>query len=462
MIDTSQLTHILNIDTDTKTALVEPNVPMDRLVEATLRHGLIPPVVMEFPGITVGGGFSGTSGESSSFRNGFFEHCVKEVQMVLANGELVTASGTEREDLFYGAASSFGTLGVITLLKLRLIEGKKYVALTYYPVSSVAQAMDKVKEATKDTSVDYLDGIIYSKDRGVICVGKLTDTLLEGTEPRTFSRATDPWFCLHAKELIETSSPGESINETIPLTEYLFRYDRGGFWVGSFAFQYFLTPFNRFTRWALDDFLHTRVMYHALHQSGLVDRYVIQDVGIPYEGMEEFVEYLDTKLGYYPLWLCPLYQPQQWQRSAISCFKAKGATACPDRFMNLGIWGVGPRNRGKFIELNRDLENKVQELKGKKWLYGHTYYTEEEFWNIYNRTEYEKLREKYHATYLPSVFDKVKVDFSAEENSVRRSLWARVRAMVWMIWPLRGLYGLFRASIGGDYLLPRYWWNRKS
>jgi Delta24-sterol reductase len=167
-------------------------------------------------------------------------------------------------------------------------------------------------------------------------------------------------------------------------------------------------------------------------------------------------------LGYYPLWLCPLYQPQQWQRSAISCFKAKGATACPDRFMNLGIWGVGPRNRGKFIELNRDLEHKVQELKGKKWLYGHTYYTEEEFWNIYNRTEYEKLREKYHATYLPSVFDKVKVDFSAEENSVRRSLWARVRAMVWMIWPLRGLYGLFRASIGGDYLLPRYWWNRKS
>ncbi|TGO44708.1 hypothetical protein BCON_0472g00040 [Botryotinia convoluta] len=27
-------------------ALVEPNVPMDRLIEATLKHGLIPPVVM--------------------------------------------------------------------------------------------------------------------------------------------------------------------------------------------------------------------------------------------------------------------------------------------------------------------------------------------------------------------------------------------------------------------------------
>lgn len=70
MVDTSAMSHILKIDTERKTALVEPNVPMDSLVEATLQHGLIPPVVMEFPGITVGGGFAGTSGESSSFRYG--------------------------------------------------------------------------------------------------------------------------------------------------------------------------------------------------------------------------------------------------------------------------------------------------------------------------------------------------------------------------------------------------------
>jgi Delta24-sterol reductase len=68
MIDTSSLSRVLKIDTGSMTALVEPNVPMDSLVQATLQHGLIPPVVMEFPGITVGGGFAGTSGESSSFK----------------------------------------------------------------------------------------------------------------------------------------------------------------------------------------------------------------------------------------------------------------------------------------------------------------------------------------------------------------------------------------------------------
>jgi delta24-sterol reductase len=38
---------------------------MDRLVQTTLKYGLIPPVVMELPGITVGGGYAGTPGESS-------------------------------------------------------------------------------------------------------------------------------------------------------------------------------------------------------------------------------------------------------------------------------------------------------------------------------------------------------------------------------------------------------------
>ncbi|CZR44124.1 uncharacterized protein FPRO_13912 [Fusarium proliferatum ET1] len=67
VIDISMLSQVISVDTAQRTCLVEPNVPMGRLVEATMPYGLVPPVVMEFPGITVGGGFAGTSGESSSF-----------------------------------------------------------------------------------------------------------------------------------------------------------------------------------------------------------------------------------------------------------------------------------------------------------------------------------------------------------------------------------------------------------
>lgn len=91
-IDISALRNILKVDTIKRCALVEPNVPMDRLIEATLAHGLMPPVVMEFPGITAGGGFSGSAGESSSFKYGYFDQTVNWVEIVLANGEIVRAS----------------------------------------------------------------------------------------------------------------------------------------------------------------------------------------------------------------------------------------------------------------------------------------------------------------------------------------------------------------------------------
>lgn len=56
VIDVSSLNHVLRFDQSKKTVLVEPNVPMDKLVEATLAQGLLPKVVMELPNITVGGG----------------------------------------------------------------------------------------------------------------------------------------------------------------------------------------------------------------------------------------------------------------------------------------------------------------------------------------------------------------------------------------------------------------------
>ena len=175
MVDTSSLNHVLLVDTKRKTVLAEPNVPMDALVEATLQHGLLPPVVMEFPGITVGGGFAGTAGESSSFRYGFFDRTVNWIEMVLGDGQVVRASKIENPDLFFGAASSFGTLGVTTLLEIQLIEAKSYVKLTYFPVSSISQALGVMQQATKDVSNDYLDGIMFSRNRGVICVGHLTN-----------------------------------------------------------------------------------------------------------------------------------------------------------------------------------------------------------------------------------------------------------------------------------------------
>ncbi|KAF4780966.1 FAD binding domain-containing protein [Colletotrichum scovillei] len=477
VVDISALGSVLEVNKARRTALVEPNVPMDRLVEGTLRHGLIPPVVMEFPGITAGGGYAGTAGESSSFKHGFFDDTINEVEMVLADGQVVRANRTnERADLFRGAAGAVGTLGVTTMIELQLVEAKKYVKTTYHRTHSVAEAVETVQAETLNAENDYVDGILFSKDHGVVITGKLTDEIPEDRKPQTFSGAWDPWFYLHVKDRTLTAGSANSeattvattsssaVVDYVPLAEYLFRYDRAGFWVGAAAFDYFkYVPFTRFTRWFLDDFLHTRMLYRALHGSGESARFVVQDLALPYKNAERFVDYTAENFGIWPLWLCPLKQtapptfhPHTGEVETLPA--AEGSTSssgstvtAPKPMLNIGLWGWGPSDPAEFVTKNRALEHKLRELGGMKWLYAHTYYTEDEFWQAYNnKSWYEALREKYNATTLPTVYNKVKVDVEARKGEKKG--W---RDVVKSKPPIGGLYGIYKAIQSKDYHLHR-------
>lgn len=442
-VDTSKLSHVLKVDAQKRTVLVEPNVPMDRLVEETLKYGLVPPVVMEFPGITVGGGYAGTSGESSSFKHGFFDRTINYVEMVLANGEVVTCSSNEKPDLFHGAAGAVGSLGITTLIELQLRDAKKYVETIYHPVSSISEAIKKIEEATSDSELDYVDGILFSKSQGAVITGRMTNNPTRGIAIQHFSDAKDPWFYLHVKDTI-TKRTGPT-TEAIPLAEYLFRYDRGGFWVGASAFEYFGMPFNSYTRWWLDDFLHTRMMYTALHASGQSRTYVVQDLAVPYSTVGQFIEYTDEVFGIWPLWLCPLRpspQPSMHPHSATNHLEP---------LLNIGLWGYGPSKYDDFVAVNRELERKVRELGGMKWLYAHTYYAEDEFWEMFNREWYDSLREKYDATSLPDVYEKVKIDVTAEKKAAES---AGLHSLL-TTWPMSGFYGIKKAIESGAYLQAR-------
>ncbi|KAH0270896.1 FAD-binding domain-containing protein, partial [Aureobasidium melanogenum] len=437
ILDVSGLNKVLKVDVERKIAYVEPNVPMDRLVEATLPYGLVPPVVMEFPGITAGGGYAGTAGESSSFKHGFFNHTIESVEMILATGEVVKCSPTERSDLFYGAAGAVGSFGVTTLIELRLEPAKKFVETTYHPVINMQDAIATLEKATADHSLDYVDGIMFSKTQGAVVTGRMTDTPSPNLRVQTFSSAWDPWFYQHVQGQISKSGT-EPVVEAVPLAEYLFRYDRGGFWVGDMAFKYFNFPYNKFTRWFLDDFTHTRMMYTALHASGESKRCIIQDLALPYSTAEKFVDYTSSELDIFPLWLCPLKRTQQPTMHPYT-------REDKELMLNIGVWGFGPNNRAEFVKANRNLEAKLRELGGMKWLYAQTYYTESEFWEQFDRKWYDELREKYGATNLPSVYDKVKA--SPEKEDAPEKFLEK--------WPWAGFYGIWKAIQSKTYIQAR-------
>lgn len=457
MVDISPLSRILKVDPNARTALVEPNVPMDRLVESTLKCNLIPPVVMEFPGITAGGGFAGTGGESSSFKYGFFNETVNSVEIVLGNGEVITASKKENSDLFHGVSGAVGSLGITTLLEIQLMQAKKYVKATYHPFRSIPEVIEKLRAEAQNSELDYVDGILFSKGHGVVITGHLTNDIPDCSLAQSFSDANDPWYYLHVKEkTLRSLKPGV---EYIPLSEYLFRYDRGGFWVGASAFEYFKVPFNQVTRWLLDDFLHTRMLYRALYASEQSRNYIVQDLALPFSTVEKFIDYTIDSFGIWPLWLCPLRQTRlPTLHPHFPEAEVDGQTLKP--MLNVGLWGFGPAQRDIFVAKNRELERKIRDFRGMKWLYAHTYYKEDEFWDMFDRQWYNGLRRKYNAESLPSIWHKVKVDPDAQRQAVNES-WS---SWALQFWPLGGMWGIRKAIESGEYHIARNstWRTRKS
>ena len=259
------------------------------------------------------------------------------------------------------------------------------------------------------------------------------------------------------------------MTEAVPLAEYLFRYDRGGFWVGLEAFSYFkYVPFNSWTRWFLDDFLHTRMIYTALHASGQSARFVVQDLALPFETASEFVRWTHDAFDIFPLWLCPLkatpgpdFHPRalpvpkdSQDRTTLPGMPRVTAKSGGKMLLNICLWGPGPHDRSAFIDLNQRLEAKLLQLRGTKWLCAHTYYSEEEFWRIYDKRWYDDLRERYGATGLPNVWEKVRVDFEAQDRVRAEQEASSLSALAAQLkdqWPFSGFYGIAKAIESGAY-----------
>ncbi|KAI9652913.1 MAG: hypothetical protein M1831_006342 [Alyxoria varia] len=451
IIDTSQLDNVLNIDLISMTALVEPNVSVETLVQKTFALGVMPKVVPEFPSITIGGAFSGMAAESSSFTHGLLDDTVSWVEFIMAGGAVVELSEKSMPEVFHGAARTFGTLGTITLLRVSLVDALPFVELTYHPVSSVAEHISKMREVMNDQNTLYVDGIIFGESQGVVITGCLTGTPRPGLEVRTFRRSEDEWFYIHAKHFIAGCENGMPRKLTVPLMDYFFRYDRGAFWAAKHVFTYFAVPFNEFTRWLFDPFMDTKTLYHGLHENGMAKDNIIQDVVVPLNKAQELIEWIHETWDIHPLWVCPI-------RPSInkSMFPTQiSEQANSGMLISIGLWGPRLPNPLDFVAENRKLEHRLTDMMGMKWLYAQCYYTEHEFWNVYDKVWYDKLRRTCNAEYLPDVYQKTKFDWQAEQKAINSSWMRWLFSFVWFIWPVPGIYGVLRVLTRSKYLLAK-------
>jgi len=119
VVDMSTLNTIRSIAPDRM--VVDAGAKWSAVIDAALAHGLTPPVLTAFTGLSVGGTLSvgGIGGMSHLY--GTQTDNVVELNVVVGDGRELTCSATQNADLFNAVRAGLGQVGIITRATLKLM-----------------------------------------------------------------------------------------------------------------------------------------------------------------------------------------------------------------------------------------------------------------------------------------------------------------------------------------------------
>lgn len=418
-LDLSSLTQVCSIDVDEMIAKVEPGVSMRFLCETTLKQGLLPLVVPEFTSITVGGAIMGAAIESSSHHYGQFNDSCLEYELLLGDGSLLKVNCKQHEDLFNALPGSFGTFGILTLATIRLRKALPYVRITYQPL----QRKELLDFFSSSKEFDFIEAVMFEENRGLGMRGVLSDFSPEIPLLKQKNYASK-WYYAHLLDVAKR----ENHVELMPIKDYLFRFDRGAFWMGRFLldkrhllpvlFHFQLEKiahlivkkspkinpslfFHLLFGWAFSSkFLYG--LFHRVPKEIMENLFFIHDFYTPTTSFNTVLKDFIDETHLYPIWLCPV-APAAQKQFLSPHYDPSGIK----QFINIGLYGR-PKSSKTIPELTSILEKKIVERGGRKMLYSHTYYSPQQFSKIYEGKLYEELREKYGASdRFPSLYEKV-------------------------------------------------------
>lgn len=354
----------------------------EELVAATLPTGQMPLVVPQLKTITLGGAVTGLGIESSSFRNGTPHESVLEMDVLTGAGEVVTCSRTENADLFYGFPNSYGTLGYTLRLRIELERTSPFVHLRHVRCGSVAEAVTVMSAH----DADFCDGTWFSPTEVYVTLG---------TWAATAPRVSD-----YTGQAIYYRSIQQHAEDWLTVHDYLWRWDTDWFWC-SRAFGAQNPKMRKLIprRYLRSDTWWKLVAFEQRHRwktrwdrrRGRPDREeVVQDVEVPLDRLEEFMDVFAREIPIEPVWFCPLRQrsvDDVWE-----LYRLDPQTL----YVNVGFWSSIALEPGEDPTThNRLIEDLVDELGGRKSLYSTSFYDVDRFWELYNGHTYDLLKKRY-------------------------------------------------------------------
>jgi FAD/FMN-containing dehydrogenase len=387
-LDLSEFCHVLDIDTVHGWVDVEGMTSYEALVEKTLPWGVMPAVVPQLKTITVGGAVAGVGIEATSHQFGLVHHTVLELDVLLPGGELVHCTPyNEHRDLFFGFPNSYGTLGYALRVRLCTQKVKPFVKIKHLQQGAPAEFFCLLA-AHCGTGADFVDGVVFGPQQQVVNVACFVDEA--------------PWLSDYSFEKIYYRSLQSMPVDYMRTQDYLWRWDTDWFWCSKNLYAH--KPLVRYLlgRERLNSRTYSRVMRWNARWGltrvlnavrGRHCESVIQDVDIPIARASDFLAFLVREIGILPIWICPVRTPIFGTPWALYPMQAGSL------YVNFGFWDVVKRSTsyppGHF---NRLIEREVMRLGGIKSLYSESYFTPEEFDQMYGLARHQTLKSRYDPT----------------------------------------------------------------
>lgn len=369
-IDISSLNEIIEINENDMFCIAEPGITFVDLVSETLKHGLVPFTVPELKTITIGGAVSGASLESMSYKYGGFHDSCIEYEVITAKGDtLICTPENENKLIFQMVHGTFGTLGIITKIKFKLTKAKKFVKVIYEEYKNLDSYTKATWKHYTAKDYDFMDGIIHSPDKYILSMGNFVDEA-------PYNNRYD-WMKIY---YISTGRRKEDYIKTI---NYFFRYEKGVTNVSpkSFLGRLFFGKFLDTTKT-----LRFVEKFHSIIPEKMIPLTI--DLFIPFSRINEFFEWYNKEIKHYPLWYVPykIVRKYEWINN-----KMLDKNPNEELFLDIAIYGMQTNNKEKYY---KDIEEELYKIGGIKTLISNNFYTKEEFWNIWNKDNYDEVKQK--------------------------------------------------------------------
>lgn len=155
VVDMATLAQVHTVENDT--AVVDAGCSWSDVLDATLPLGLAPPVLPDYPGLSVGGTLSIGGIGPATFRYGAQVDNVLSLQVVTGEGHVHWCSRTRQRDLFEAVLAGQGQCAIIAKAELRLTVAAEMVRAYSLRYADLATALS---DADRLVSDGRFDGVV--------------------------------------------------------------------------------------------------------------------------------------------------------------------------------------------------------------------------------------------------------------------------------------------------------------